>query len=151
HYVYLPARVIPALHAYLRALSAEREEEDWAVNWLSPRLHEGETQADRFYTKYRYFVFPTDSSYAQVSQMLDVPATLLHHWNYSGTADSIAKRDYIDYYRIESHLVFSPYNESDHRPSPSIAVLPFEQFRRRKRTLNISIPVSSPIRRRRKS
>ncbi|MEM6398425.1 MAG: transglycosylase SLT domain-containing protein [Bacteroidota bacterium] len=123
HYVYLPSRVVPALKDYLRTLGPNRSEEDWPLNWLSPRLHDGETQAEANYTNYRYYLFESDTTYAQVAQAVDVPATLLHSWNYSGTADTLAKREYLDYYRIEHYLEFGPYAGKNSSPSPLVLAL----------------------------
>ncbi|MEL6667421.1 MAG: transglycosylase SLT domain-containing protein [Bacteroidota bacterium] len=151
HYVYLPSRVVPALQAYLQLLEPDQAEEDWPVSWLSPRLDQGETQADQYYAMYRYYLFPADSSYTEVAQILDVPVTLLHTWNYSGTADSLTKREYLDYYRVEHELEFGPYAGLDTSPSPILAPVNAKPIPRRLFIPQITIPAPiAPLRRRKR-
>ena len=90
HGLLLPSRVVPALREYLTLHPAREREDAVHLPWTSPRLHEGETNGDRFYVAYESVTGPVDTSLRQVAEQLSVDVQRLSVWSGLGEFDTLA-------------------------------------------------------------
>ncbi len=108
HRLRLPSRTVPAVKTYLARHPAGVAEQEIALPWASPRLHNGETDPDRFYQEYRSSAGPEHTDLRQLARANRVPVDQLAVWSGRGTLDSLHEHDPVVFYRVADYLPYDP-------------------------------------------
>ena len=120
----LPTRVAPAMRAYLNAFPESVEECDANLPWASPRLHDGELDADRFYVQYRTIAGEGDTTLRQVAAVNRVPVDQLAIWSNRGVLDSLHAFDPLLFYRVSDYRPLDPRQRNTPAAPELLANLP---------------------------